>query len=294
MYQIMYVGVITGNRLDSCESLPVLFLAPPVEDLVKHYIDIIMTKSGAIALHNDLTHALQIEMIERLLDFHIYNNNNKPLPYKGFALPSFFELAEHIYYRDKALITEPNMTSALVFLTRNIVRDLSALKPLVILISDTTLHKLVEPGGNLLYGYKDMFIIESYSYITEDCDSTAILYVKNVGRVNRIIEKILLECPNLILSVDLTEMAIHGIPISILELHKSRRHVIDFAIAVELHKTALNESEMQVLKKLQNFYDKRLGIVLKNTKPLVTKPIKVHKRTIYEYAWTILTYLSKL
>jgi hypothetical protein len=289
MNSIMYVGPFIDDEIDRSEYDSILFLSPLVEDLVKFYTSAI-AESNAIEPLDSNTYCLRIELIERLLEFHPHIP--KLATCKGFALPSFFELAENIYYQDKALLLEPNITSALVFLTRNIVQRFCELKPLALLISETTLHKLSETGSGLLYGYKDMFVIESYGYIAEACDTVLILYVKNLRNTSKIIEKILTEAPNLILSVDLVDVASQGIPLSILELHKSKTLNIDFAIALELGKEYISEDEKRTLERLYNFYNGRLGIVLKNSRPLVLKPVRVDKDALHRYVHNIIAYLS--
>lgn len=288
MSLVMYVGPLMEDEINGNGSMSILFLAPLVEDLVKHYINI-MAESGVVVPKNNSVYDLRIEFIERLLD--VYPHVSIPEICKGFALPSFFELAERIHYQDKILLSEPNMVSALVFLTRNIVQRFCESKPLAILISDTTLYKLGE-AGEALYSYKDMFIIESYGYVAEACDTVLIIYVKNVRSMSKIIEKILLESPNLILSVDLMEVASQGIPLSILELHKSKSLNIKFAVALELNEKSIGEKEKNALEKLYNLYDGKLGMVLKNAKPLIPKPIKVSKDTLNRYVHNIIANLS--
>ncbi|MEL9939919.1 MAG: hypothetical protein QW632_01630 [Ignisphaera sp.] len=271
MISMAYMGLREIlNSLDDPKNL--IFLEPLVKDVVEYYMEQLL-RDGLIKSCGDGYH-IDIEAIEKLVDSNPQMEYLQTSQYHhiGFAVPSFLEFAYRIRHKDKVIVQEPGLTSAFVFYVRNLLNYLCKMKPEIIFIVDTILDKIVDKNGELLYGYKDMYMIESYMFLSDAC-SNVLLYVKDLRKTEKLIAKILNESDNIGIAIDIEGVTKKGMPANIVDIIKSRvkRPAIGTVIPMQAQKY-VGDGEKRSLQKLFSIYGDDMIVILANTRP-ITEPL---------------------
>ncbi|MEM0048096.1 MAG: hypothetical protein QXT53_08190 [Ignisphaera sp.] len=271
MIPMAYIGL--REMLDSLDnSKNIIFLEPLVKDVVEYYMEQLL-RDGLIKSCGD-GYRIDIEAIEKLVDSNpqIGYLQTSPYPHIGFVVPSFLEFAYRILYEDKVVLQEPGLTSAFVFYVRNILNYLCKMKPEIVFLVDTILDRIVNENGELLYGYKDMYMIESYLFLSDVCNNV-LLYVKDLRKTEKLIEKILNESDNIGIAIDIEGVAKKGMSANIMEIIKSRvkKPAIGVVMPIQIQKY-VDDGEKRALQKLFSIYGGDMIVILANARP-ITEPL---------------------
>ncbi|MCI4435237.1 MAG: hypothetical protein JHC33_00295 [Ignisphaera sp.] len=276
---IIYVGMLEHVSMN-ISNLKLIFTCPSTDNITQFYIDTLKRNYGILSQEKNRV-VLRLEVVEDVLNStYTYSFDEWKSICKAFIIPSFFELGENTYFLDKPIIEQPGKIPIFIFLERNILSSYCKEKPQALIVSETSLHKIVDENGVFKYGYKDMFIAEAYDYIADTCkDCPTIIYIKNLYRIPRkVIDMMLNETTNMAIAVDLEELQDSEVRNYILSLHTSKNLKISFIVAIDIAKlieSRLNKHEMTLLQLLNSKDNYSVWILLKNAKPLVDNPLRL-------------------
>jgi len=287
---IGYVGPLKigyDYNLRSFEN--VIFLKPLVKNVTEFYMQYLVNES-IVKKRNRKHYIIDANVIENIidLDFPIERYIGKTGESRNFVMPSFFEFANNIYYQNETILQKPEFVSAFVFFTQNILRSLNKLNPSLIVIVDTILSKIVDESGNISYGFKDMFIIESYLYLADAYNNNLLLYVENLKGIDKIIEKILNESNKIGIALNIESVLKTGIPVNIMNMIKYNIvSDIGIGIAISLHRS-VNPMEIEVLQKLYSIYENKMFVLIVNAEPFIKNPIDISGNQLHEFIANVL------
>jgi hypothetical protein len=277
---VIYVGMLEGISMSISRSLKLTFTCPFTDNIIQFYIDTLRRNRGILSQEgNRIT--LRLEVVEDILNnTYTYSFDEWKSLCKAFVIPSFFELGENTYFLDKPIIEQPGKISIFIFLEHNILSSYCKEKPQALIVSETTLHKIVDENGTFKYSYKDIFVAEAYNYIAEACkESLTIIYIKNLRRIpEKVINMMLSETTNTAVAVDLEELQDNEVYNHILSLHTSKNLKISFIVTIDAAKlieSHLNKHEKALLQLLNSRDDHNVWILLKNAKPLIDNPLRL-------------------
>jgi hypothetical protein len=274
---IIYVGMLEHVSMSISRSPKLTFTCPSTDNITQFYIDTLKRYHGILSQEKNRV-VLRLDLAEDVLNnTYTYSFDEWKSLCKAFIIPSFFELGENTYFLDKPIIEQPGKISIFIFLEHNILSSYCKEKPQALVVSETSLHKIVDENGVLKYGYKDMFIAEAYDYIADACkESLIIIYIKNLHRIPRkVVDMMLSETTNIVIAVDLEELQDSEVYNYILSLHTSKNLKVSFIAAIDIAKLSeshLNKHEKTLLPLLNSKDDHNVWILLKNAKPLVDNP----------------------
>ncbi|ADM28270.1 hypothetical protein Igag_1468 [Ignisphaera aggregans DSM 17230] len=181
---LTYIGPISNNR-DSCsdiEYLKVFELIPLCiyKDIEKFYIEfleilrLIERKENRYQILNDIFYKDPDYYSNAFLEY-IHQ-----IRVDIAIIPSFLSLAKHLYYEDKELFTLPNVANVLLFYNKGVLNSFGTnrINAKYIVYIDNILSNLYSEK-QFKYGYKKMYIVESFDYLFHDIKIPIILFIKN-------------------------------------------------------------------------------------------------------------------
>lgn len=204
-----YIGPISTDR-DTCnnvERLNVLELIPLCihKDIERFYIES-LESLGLIERRGDKYQILD-DMFYK--DPNYYSTTFLHHMYQKRVdiaiVPSFLSLAKHLYYRDKKLLTLPNVANILLYYNKGVLSSFSINRMNIkyIIYIDDALSNLYSEK-QFKYGYKKMYIIEAFDYIFHDIEIPTILFIKNFQKdLSDLIEEVMPISNKISLGIDI-------------------------------------------------------------------------------------------